>query len=61
MFCMLGGIFEFRWLSYSAAGRWVLKSGEFPGGSICWKAANGGAKRIVRFCRAVPSAGLSCH
>ena len=25
MFCMLGGIFAFRWLSYSVAGRGVVK------------------------------------
>ena len=26
MFCMLGGIFALRWLSYSVAGRGVVKA-----------------------------------
>ena len=29
MFCMLGGIFAFRWLSYSVAGRGVVKHKHF--------------------------------
>ena len=61
MFCMLGGIFALRWLSYSVAGRGVVNPTMIRVTLLCGRVLRGRALwRLLRDAKLVPCPDNPC-